>query len=51
MMWLLEHATLIGLLFFFTVFVWIAVRTYQPKRKKQMQDHANIPLKKDSANE
>lgn len=51
MNFLLEHSTLIGLIFFFSVFVFIAVRTYQPKRKQKMKEHAQIPLKEDNIND
>lgn len=35
---------LIGLLFFFGVFVFIAVRTYWPGRKEEIEKLKNIPL-------
>ncbi len=47
MRWLAEHSGLIGLLFFFAVFVGIAVWVYQPKRKKEIESLKNIPLKED----
>lgn len=45
---LLDHAPTIGLVFFFTVFVWIAYRTYRPGVKKTIQSHAFIPLEEDN---
>ena len=45
---LAEIAPMAGLLFFFTVFTWIALRTYRPSVKKQIQDHGLIPLKEDT---
>ena len=47
MIFLAEHAKLIGLLFFFSVFVGVAWRTYRPQAKQQMQQHALIPLKEE----
>jgi cbb3-type cytochrome oxidase subunit 3 len=38
---------LIGLLFFFLVFVGIAWWTYQPKRKHSIEAYKNIPLHED----
>ena len=43
----IDHAPVIGLLFFFGVFVWIAVRTYRPGQKQRLQQHAHIPLNED----
>jgi cbb3-type cytochrome oxidase subunit 3 len=48
---LFDYAPIIGLLFFFFVFLWIAFRTYRPKAKSQMQNHALIPLKEDKDHE
>lgn len=45
---LLDHAPSIGLVFFFTVFVWIAYRTYRPSAKKTIQSYAFIPLEEDN---
>lgn len=47
MSFLLHHAPTIGLLFFFTVFVVIAYRTYRPAAKQRLQELANIPLRED----
>lgn len=41
------YAPTVGLVFFFCFFVWMAVRTYHPRAKKQMNEHALIPLKED----
>lgn len=46
---LLDHAPTISLLFFFTVFVFVAVRAYRPSAKAALQEHAYIPLKEDSS--
>ncbi len=35
---------LIGLLFFFIFFSFVAVWTFRPGAKKVYQDHGNIPL-------
>ncbi len=42
-----DHAPVAGLLFFFTFFVWMAFRTYHPRAKARMQEHARIPLKEE----
>ena len=39
-----EHAPSISLIFFFSVFVWVAYRAYRPSAKKEMQNHALSPL-------
>jgi len=39
---------LVGLLFFFTVFVGIALWAYTPKRKAAIEALKNIPLNEDS---
>ncbi len=39
------YAPLVGLIFFFVVFLGIAWRTYHPRRKRSMRDHAEIPFK------
>lgn len=44
---ILDHAPLVALLFFFTVFVGIAVRTYRPGVKQKLQEQAFIPLKEE----
>ena len=38
---------LIGLLFFFSVFVGIALWVYHPKRKSKVESYKNIPLNED----
>lgn len=43
--WISEHAGLIGLIFFFSFFVVMAVWVYRPGAKKDYQDKAQIPLK------
>lgn len=37
--------TIFGLVGFFVVFVAIAIYVYSPKRKKEMKEHGEIPLK------
>ncbi|MEM7070198.1 MAG: cbb3-type cytochrome c oxidase subunit 3 [Pseudomonadota bacterium] len=39
---------LIGLIFFFLVFVGIALWVYHPKHKKKIEALKNIPLKEDN---
>lgn len=48
---LAQHAPVIGLLFFFIVFVWITINTYRPGAKQRLQYYASIPLKEDSTHE
>ena len=43
----ITHAPVIGLLFFFTMFVGIAVWALRPSIKQTLQAHAEIPLKED----
>lgn len=43
----LDTAPTLGLLFFFCVFVCIAIRTYRPSVKQKLQAHAHIPLSED----
>lgn len=43
--YLVEHATMIGLLCFFAAFVGIGVWAYMPQHKKELESHANIPFK------
>lgn len=43
--WLTENAGLIGLLFFFSFFVLMALWVYRPGAKRNYQDKAYIPLK------
>lgn len=40
-------AGLIGLIFFFCIFVGITIWAYSPKRKQQIEAHKNIPLNED----
>lgn len=42
---------LIGLLFFFAVFVGIALWVYNPKRKQEIEKLKNIPLEEGSDDE
>lgn len=37
-----EHAQQIGLIFFLLFFIGVIVYAYNPRRKKELQDHANI---------
>ncbi len=48
MSFLLDNAGIISLLFFFCVFVGVAVRTYRPGIKQTLQSYAFIPLEEDS---
>ncbi|PIR33540.1 MAG: CcoQ/FixQ family Cbb3-type cytochrome c oxidase assembly chaperone [Alphaproteobacteria bacterium CG11_big_fil_rev_8_21_14_0_20_44_7] len=41
-------AGIIGLLFFFIVFLGIAIWTLNPKNKKRIEELKNIPLKDES---
>ncbi|MDG1287703.1 MAG: cbb3-type cytochrome c oxidase subunit 3 [Rickettsiales bacterium] len=40
-------AGIVGLLFFFCVFVGIAIWAFNPKRKTQIESYKNIPLNED----
>ncbi len=42
---LVKYSPLIGLLFFFALFCFIAFTLFRPKSKKKFQDYANIPFK------
>lgn len=42
--WLLDHAAVISLLFFFCFFVMMCVLAYRPSQKAKLQSYANIPL-------
>lgn len=42
-----EHAPSIGLVFFFTVFLGIAVWALRPSNKVRFQTYGEIPLKED----
>lgn len=44
----IDNAPVIGLIFFFVVFVVIAFMTYRPSAKKRLQANAFIPLKEDN---
>lgn len=46
-----EHAPSISLIFFFSIFLWVAYRAYRPSAKQQMQAHAFIPLLEDNNHE
>lgn len=43
----IEHAPIIGLLFFFIVFVGIAIWALYPSNKEQLQRYGEIPLRED----
>ena len=43
--WIGQNAGLIGLLFFFTFSVLMAIWVFRPGSKKTYQDFAGIPLK------
>ncbi|TNE63816.1 MAG: cbb3-type cytochrome c oxidase subunit 3 [Alphaproteobacteria bacterium] len=49
--WLTNHtgAGLTGLLFFFLVFIGIAVWAYRPQVKERLESYKNIPLEGDEA--
>jgi len=44
---LVEFAPSIGLLFFFSVFVYIVVWTMRPSKKDELEEYRNIPLMED----
>lgn len=44
MSWLVNNANIVGLLFFFSVFVIVLVRTYYPANKQRIEAHGRIPL-------
>jgi cbb3-type cytochrome oxidase subunit 3 len=46
-----ENAPTAGLIFFFIFFLWVIFSTYKPSAKKQMQNHALIPLKEENNHE
>ncbi len=48
MEWIAKHSPVIGLLIFFSVFVWVLVHTYWPGKKKEYDAHAFIPLEDDA---
>ncbi|MET0155306.1 MAG: cbb3-type cytochrome c oxidase subunit 3 [Rickettsiales bacterium] len=41
------HLGMIGLLFFFAVFVGVVIWAYNPKRKKRIEDQKHIPLREE----
>lgn len=43
----LTHAPLIALLFFFGAFAGVMVYVLRPGARKQLEQHAEIPLKED----
>ncbi len=45
---IIRTAPTIGLLFFFAVFVAIAVWALRPSNKQALQEHGAIPFKEDS---
>lgn len=45
--WLAANAGLIGLLFFFAIFVGIAIWAYHPSRKQEIESLKNIPLREE----
>ncbi len=47
MSFLFDHAAIISLLFFFVVFVFIAINAYRPRMKQVLQEHAQIPLREE----
>ena len=47
----MDHAPVVGLCFFFVVFVVIAYRTYRPSQKNILEQHAFIPLKEEKPHE
>ena len=44
MSWLAENATIVGLLFFFSFFVLMALWTYLPRNKTKIENYGNIPF-------
>lgn len=44
---IITHAPIIGLIFFFSAFCFIIIYLLRPKVKKEAQKHAKIPLKDD----
>jgi|JI10StandDraft_1071094.scaffolds.fasta_scaffold15568_10 cbb3-type cytochrome oxidase subunit 3 len=45
--WIATHATLIGLVFFFSFFVLTALWIYRPGSRASYQKQAHIPLHED----
>lgn len=47
MNWLIDSAPMIGLLFFFIVFLGITAWAWNPRRKNALQALAEIPLREE----
>lgn len=45
--WISANAGIIGLIFFFTFFIFMALWVYRPGAKKSYQQKAHIPLNED----
>jgi cbb3-type cytochrome oxidase subunit 3 len=39
-----EYAPTASLIFFFSIFLWVALRAYRPSAKHTLQSYAFIPL-------
>lgn len=48
MVWIASHAGLIGLLFFFFVFLGIGVWLFRPGMKSRLEPLGSIPLNEDN---
>ncbi len=46
--WIANHAGLVGLLFFFTLFVGVAIWLFLPGMKGRLEPLAQIPLREDT---
>jgi len=46
--WLVTNAGVVGLLFFFSVFMMVAFWAFRPNAKQQIEAYKNIPLKDSS---
>ncbi|WND03400.1 cbb3-type cytochrome c oxidase subunit 3 [Temperatibacter marinus] len=44
---LTDNSGTVGLLFFFSVFCMIALRSFRPSVKEEIESHKNIPLMED----
>lgn len=44
----ITHAPVIGLMFFFSIFVGISIWALRPANKIRFQDYSEIPLQEDS---
>ncbi len=42
--WLANNANIVGLVFFFSVFVIVLMRTFYPGSKQRIEAHGRIPL-------